>query len=239
MAIRMHRHFEDELEKLRTLLIRMGSLVDEQIELAIKSIFESNVELAKLVQDRERRVNEFDLMVEGQCQRIFALSQPVAVDLRLMMAAMRINADLERIGDIAVNLSERVEPLEGYQEFLERVGAKVMIAAARQMLSDAFDAFINNDPQLARSVFGRDDIVDDLTRDTFYACIEEMKKDPLLIEPGSHLMALLRHVERLADHATNIAEDVIFIVEAVLLKHNSGAEAAFLGAAFPVDDSGK
>ena len=229
MTIRMHRHFEDELDKLRTLLIRMGSLVDEQVELAVKAIFDSNLELAHLVQDRERRVNEFDLMVEGQCQRIFALSQPVAVDLRMMMAAMRINADLERVGDIAVNLAERVEPLSGYQDFLERVGAKKMIAAARQMLSDAFDAFINNDAQLARSVFGRDDIVDDLAHDTFYACIEEMKKDPLLIEPGSHTMALLRHVERLADHATNVAEDVIFIVEAVLLKHSGAANDIALG----------
>jgi phosphate transport system protein len=237
MTIRMHRHFEDELEKLRTLLIRMGSLVDEQIELAIKALFEPNLELAKLVQDRERRVNEFDLMVEGQCQRIFALSQPVAVDLRMMMAAMRINADLERIGDIAVNLSERVEPLEDYQDFLERVGAKEMIAAARKMLSDAFDAFINNDAPLARSVFGRDDIVDDLTRETFYACIEEMKRDPVLIEPGAHAMALLRHVERLADHATNIAEDVIFIVEAVLMKHNTATESsAAIRSAYPDDE---
>jgi phosphate transport system protein len=237
MTIRMHRHFEDELEKLRTLLIRMGSLVDEQIELAIKALFEPNLELAKLVQDRERRVNEFDLMVEGQCQRIFALSQPVAVDLRMMMAAMRINADLERIGDIAVNLSERVEPLEDYQDFLERVGAKEMIASARKMLSDAFDAFINNDAQLARSVFGRDDVVDDLTRETFYACIEEMKRDPVLIEPGAHAMALLRHVERLADHATNIAEDVIFIVEAVLMKHNTTAESsATIRSTYPDDE---
>jgi phosphate transport system protein len=234
----MHRHFEDELEKLRTLLIRMGSLVDEQIELAIKAIFEPNIELARLVQDRERRVNEFDLMVEGQCQRIFALSQPVAVDLRMMMAAMRINADLERIGDIAVNLSERVEALQDYQDLLERVGAREMIAAARKMLSDAFDAFINNDAPLARSVFGRDDIVDDLARDTFYACIEEMKRDPVLIEPGAHTMALLRHVERLADHATNIAEDVIFIVEAVLLKHNiSGEAAAMIGSYSTEEDS--
>lgn len=236
MAIRMHRHFEDELEKLRTLLIRMGSLVDEQIELAVKAIFEPNLELAKLVQDRERRVNEFDLMVEGQCQRIFALSQPVAVDLRMMMAAMRINADMERIGDIAVNLSERVEPLLEYQDFLFRVGANQMITESRKMLSDAFDAFINNDPQLARSVFGRDDIVDDLARDTFYACIEEMKRDPLLIEPGAHAMALLRHVERLADHATNIAEDVVFIVEAVLMKHNtSNTEASMM--AYPEEES--
>ena len=233
MAMRMHRHFEDELETLRTLLIRMGSLVDEQIDLAIKAILEPNMDRARLVHERERRVNEFDLMVEGQCQRIFALSQPVAVDLRLMMAAMRINADMERIGDIAVNLAERVEPLSGHLDLLDRVGAKQMIAAAKQMLSDSFDAFINNDPIMARSVFGRDDIVDGLARTTFYACIDEMKRDPLLIEPASHTMALLRHVERLADHATNIAEDVIFIVEAKLLKHSANGEGTYLTSTYP------
>ncbi len=217
----MHRHFEDELDTLRTLLIRMGSLVDEQIELAAKALMTSNVELSKLVIERERRVNEFDLMIEGQCQRIFALSQPVAIDLRLIMAAMRMNSDLERIGDIAVNLAERVEPLTEHYSLLERVNAPLMIETARQMLSDAFDAFINNDSNLARSVFGKDDIVDDIARDAFYKLIEEMKRDPLLIEPGAHGMATLRHVERLADHATNIAEDVIFIVEAKMLKHQS------------------
>jgi phosphate transport system protein len=217
----MHRHFEDELDTLRTLLIRMGSLVDEQIELAAKAILTGNVEVAKLVIERERRVNEFDLMVEGQCQRIFALSQPVAIDLRLIMAAMRMNSDLERIGDIAVNLAERVEPLLDYTELLKRVNAPQMIDTARKMLSDAFDAFINNDPNLARSVFDKDDIVDDIAHDAFYKLIEEMKHDPVLIEPGAHSMALCRHVERLADHATNIAEDVIFIVEAKMLKHQS------------------
>lgn len=217
----MHRHFEDELDTLRTLLIRMGSLVDEQIELAAKALLTSNMELSKLVVDRERRVNEFDLMIEGQCQRIFALSQPVAIDLRLIMAAMRMNSDLERIGDIAVNVAERVEPLIGQNALLERVHAPEMIATARQMLSDAFDAFINNDPNLARSVFGKDDIVDDIAHDAFYKLIDEMKQDPALIDPGAHAMAMLRHIERLADHATNIAEDVIFIVEAKVQKHQS------------------
>jgi phosphate transport system protein len=134
---------------------------------------------------------------------------------------MRMNSDLERIGDIAVNLAERVEPLAEHYSLLERVNAPLMIETARQMLSDAFDAFINNDSNLARSVFGKDDIVDDIARDAFYKLIEEMKRDPLLIEPGAHGMATLRHVERLADHATNIAEDVIFIVEAKMLKHQS------------------
>lgn len=217
----MHRHFEDELETLRNLLIRMGSLVDEQVELAIRAVSEGNMELSKVVIQREQRVNEYDLMVEGQCQRIFALSQPVAVDLRLLMAAMRINSDLERIGDIAVNIAERVEPLAGHEDLLERVGGTQMVSYARQMLTFAFDAFINNDGRQARSVFGHEELVDRLARDTFYKLLDAMKSDPILIEPAAHAMALLRHVERLADHATNIAEDVIFITEAKLMKHQT------------------
>jgi phosphate transport system protein len=220
----MHRHFEDELDKLRSLLIRMGSLVDEQIEFALRAINESDTKLAKLVIEREQKVNEFDLMVEGQCQRIFALSQPVAVDLRLIMAAMRINSDLERIGDIAENIAERVEPLVGQQDLLAKVGSKEMSTTARQMLTNAFDAFINNDARLARSVFGEDDIVDELAKQSFYKLIEIMKSEPGLIEPAAHAMALFRHVERLADHSTNIAEDVIFVVEAKLLKHMSSED---------------
>jgi phosphate uptake regulator len=117
---RVHRHFEDELDTLRSQLIRMGSLVDEQIETAIRALDESNLELAKFVLAREERVNELDLTIEGQCQRIFALTQPVAVDLRLLLAAMRMNSDFERIGDIAVNIAERVDALEDYSSLVER-----------------------------------------------------------------------------------------------------------------------
>jgi phosphate transport system protein len=218
-APRIHRHFEDELEKLRALLIRMGSLVDEQIELAAKSVLESDLESARFVIKREVRVNEYDLMVDALCQRILALSQPVAVDLRLLIGAMRIDSEFERIGDIAVNLAERADKLEGSTHLLERVGVKEMLPAAHKMFRDAFDAFINNDAELARSIFERDDAVDKIARDAFDELIAEMKKDPIQIEPCAHIMSLLRHIERLADHATNIAEDVIFIVEAKMMKH--------------------
>ncbi len=217
----MHRHFEDELETLRSLLIRMGSLVDEQIETAIRALEDSNEELAKFVIKREARVNELDLTIDGQCQRIFALTQPVAVDLRLLLAAMRMNGDFERIGDIAVNIAERVEALEGHSALAEQVGAFEMISMARQMLTDVINAFIHNDGTHARLVFQKEDKVDELNRETFYNLINVMKADPIMIEPAAHLMALLRHIERLADHATNIAENVIFISEAKLMRHQT------------------
>ena len=218
---RVHRHFEDELETLRSLLIRMGSLVDEQVETAIKALREGNEELSKFVLAREERVNEMDLAIDGQCQRIFALTQPVAVDLRLLLAAMRMNNDFERIGDIAVNIAERVTALDGYSSLIEKVGAFDMIATARQMLTDVINAFIHNDGNQAREVFEKEERVDELNRETFYKLIDAMKSDPVMIEPAAHLMALLRHIERLADHATNIAENVIFVAEAKLMRHQN------------------
>jgi phosphate transport system protein len=198
----------------------MGSLVDEQVETAIRALKEGNLELAKFVIEREAKVNELDLTIDGQCQRIFALTQPVAVDLRLLLAAMRMNSDFERIGDIAVNIAERVDALEEYPDLLERAGAVDMISTARQMLTSVLNAFIHNDSEEARSVFEREDLVDDLNRKIFYNLIDTMKADPVMIEPAAHLMALLRHIERLADHATNIAENVIFVAEAKLLRHH-------------------
>jgi len=224
----VHRHFEDELETLRSQLIRMGSLVDEQIETAIRALKESNMELAKFVLQREERVNELDLTIDGQCQRIFALTQPVAVDLRLLLAAMRMNGDFERIGDIAVNIAERVEALEDHTALLEEVGAIEMIATAREMLTTVLNAFIHNDGDQARSIFEKEDIVDELNRQIFYNLIDSMKSDPVMIEPAAHLMALLRHIERLADHATNIAENVIFVAEAKLMRHHISAANAGL-----------
>ena len=222
----MRRHFEDELDTLRSLLIRMSSLVDEQIDASIRALSEGNMELARFVMEREERVNDLDLSIEGQCQRIFALTQPVAVDLRLLLAAMRMNADLERIGDIAVNIAERVEPLREHQDLLKRVRATEMIALARLMLSNVIDAFIHSDSQLANAVFEKEEAVDEIGREIFYNLISEMKADSSVIEPAAHLMALLRHIERLADHSTNIAENVIFIAEAKLTKHHNAQSSA-------------
>lgn len=218
---RIHRHFEDEIAKLRALLIRMGSLVDEQIELATQAVLTAEEEAARFVVKREARVNEYDLMVDALCQRILALTQPVATDLRTLIAAMRLDSEFERIGDIAVNIAERASVLDGYYDLLDRVGLKTMLQESHRMFRFAFDSFINSDVDLARSLFEREASIDKIARRAFDLLITEMKSDPLLVEPGAHAMGLLRHVERLADHATNIAEDVIFIVEARMLKHQS------------------
>jgi phosphate transport system protein len=220
----MRRHFEDQLDQLRTNLIKMGSLVDEQIDFSIKALHEGNTELARIVIERDAKVDEYDILIDGQCERIFAMTQPVAVDLRLLMSALKMNNELERIGDIAQNIAERAFSLREHLDLVHRTRIFEMADAARQMVKAAIDAFVNNDPILARKVCVNDDIVDTLDREIFQSLVIEMKSTPGNIEPAAHIMILSRHIERLADHATNIAEDVIFLTDAKIIKHHADGE---------------
>jgi phosphate transport system protein len=206
------------------MLIRMGSLVEEQIDLGVKALMEADVSIVRIVLERDRKIDEFDNAIDQQCMRIFALTQPVAIDLRLLMAALKINNELERIGDIAVNIAERVEPLKSHPELIKSTSLGKMAVAAREMVKSAIDAFVNNDPAAAKEVLESDDFVDGLDKETFHAMVAQMKKSPELIEPAAHVMILSRHIERLADHATNIAEDVIFLVNAKIIKHHANSE---------------
>ena len=217
----MQRHFERELELLRTNIIKMGSIVDEQVEHALDALLNENLELAKRVVERDKKVDEFDNLIDSQCERIFALNQPVAIDLRLIIAALTINHELERIGDIAVNLAERTESLRGHSDLLKSTNLVAMATHARQMVKDAIDAFVNNDAELARRICEEDDIVDEENRAILGQLTDKIKGDPALVEAGMHTLILSRHLERLADHATNIAEDVIFVVDAKIIKHHA------------------
>lgn len=222
----MPRHYELELDQLRTLLIRMGSLVEEQIDYAVRALTDGDQRLAQLVMERDKKVDEYDIAVDERCMSIFALNQPVAVDLRLLMAALKINNELERIGDIAVNLAERVGPLALYPEFVKGTSLATMAFAARDMMKSAIDSFVNNDPSLAKKVLELDDFIDQLDRETFERMTKTMREASDLVEPACHILILSRHIERLADHATNIAEDVIFLVNARIIKHHAGESAA-------------
>lgn len=217
----MPRHFELELDQLRTMLVRMGSLVEEQIDFGVKALVEGDTSLARIVMERDKKVDDFDNAIDQQCMRIFALTQPVAIDLRLLMAALKINNELERIGDLAVNLAERVESLVKHVGFVQNTPLKEMAVAAREMVKSAIDSFVNNDPSLAQKVLESDDFVDELDRKIFGQMIKAMKESPELVEPASHIVILSRHIERLADHATNIAEDVVFLVNAKIVKHHA------------------
>jgi phosphate transport system protein len=220
----MYQYLEEELDLLRTKVIKMGSLVEEQLEFALKSLFEKNLELSKIVIDRDRKVDKYDVKIDKLCQKIFALTQPVAVDLRLIMSALKINNEMERMGDIAVNIAEKVEPLVNNIDLLKRVQLDIMAEKVMTVVQKAIDSFVNNDHEVAFGVIKSDDIIDNLDRDIFYKLIDEMTKDNSLIKSGAHSISLLRHLERLADHATNIAEEVIFLIDAKIVKHKNNLD---------------
>ncbi len=215
----MERQFEIQIEKLKTRLIKMCSLVDEQVESALKAIDEEDAELADMVIERDVKVDKYDVKIEKICQKIFALSQPVAMDLRLIMSALTIDTNLERIGDLAVNLAEGVKEFKKKPDFYERTRIKEMSLISRDMIKNAIDSFINGDPNLAKKVIETDDQVDELNAVNHTMLKEIMKEKPENVDPGVALLVISRHLERLADHATNIAEDVYFIVEAQMIKH--------------------
>lgn len=216
----MYHYLEEELEQLKMKIIKMGSLVEEQIANSFKALFEGNKELALTVMRRDDEVDKYDIKIDKHCQRIFALTQPVAFDLRLIMSALMINNDLERMGDIAVNISEQAEPLNDYTDLLRKMRLEDMTVKIKKIVKSSIDCFVNSDSELAKSVILMDDEIDKLDRELFYRITDEMKSNPDLIVPCAHLLALTSNIERLADHATNIAEDVIFLIDAKIIKHS-------------------
>jgi phosphate transport system protein len=221
----MTSNFEHELDKLRTRIIKMGSLVDEQVEFAFRALNEWNIELAKLVMERDAKVDKLDYKIEKQCQRIFALQQPVARDLRLIMAAMKINNELERMGDLAHNIARSVEALMPHRETIAQLEMSQITDTIHKMVRLTIDSFVNNDPELAFSVLKSDVRVDQYEERMGRQVVEIMKVNPSFIEPGVELVKQLRYMERLADHATNVAEDIIFFTEAKIIRNRFDAEA--------------
>lgn len=220
----MFHYLEEELEQLKTKIIKMGSLVEEQIEFAFRALFEGNIELAKIVIKRDDEVDKYDLKIDKHCQRIFALTQPVAFDLRLIMSALMINSDLERMGDIAVNISERAEPLIGYSDLLRKMRVDEMARKVQRIVKISIDCFVNGDAELAKEIIRMDTDVDKLDTEIFNLLTDEMKANSDMIIPCSHILTLIRNIERLSDHATNIAEDVIFLIDAKMIKHSKDRE---------------
>lgn len=215
----MQRLLDEHLEKLKTRILKMCSLVDDQFQLAVKSFEEENTEIAKLVIEKDGKVDKYDLKIEKICQKIFALTQPVAMDLRLLMSSMTLTTDLERIGDISVNIAENVLLINKKPDFYNRTKLAEMILLTKEMLKNALDSYINGNAELAKKVIISDDQVDKLNAENHSILKEIMKESPDNIEPAVALLVISRELERVADHSTNIAEDVFFIVEAQLIKH--------------------
>lgn len=215
----MQRLLDEHLEKLKTRILKMCSLVDEQFQLAVKAVEEENLEIAKFVIERDAKVDKYDLKIEKICQKIFALSQPVAMDLRLIMSSMTLNTDLERIGDISVNIVENILMIKNKPHFYNRTKLSEMFSLTKEMLKNAIDAYINGNAELAKKVIISDDQVDKLNAENHSILKAIMKESPDNIEAAVALLVISRELERVADHSTNIAEDVFFIVEAQIIKH--------------------
>ncbi|MDH7499915.1 MAG: phosphate signaling complex protein PhoU [candidate division NC10 bacterium] len=215
----MGPHFHAELESLKGLLLSMASLVEEAIHKSIKALVERDEGLAQGVIASDDAVNMMEIQIDDFCLKLLALHQPAAIDLRFITAALKINNDLERMGDQAVNIAERT--LELLQEPLLKplIDLPHMAELAQKMVKDSLDAFVRKDTELARDVCTRDNQVDALNDQVFRELLTYMMQDPRTITRAVHLLLVGRHLERIADHATNIAEDVIYMVQGKVIKH--------------------
>jgi phosphate transport system protein len=217
----MERRFEKELESLKTTLIRMGSVVEEQSKSAVKSVLEEDVALAERVIASDDRINSFEIEIDNAVVDILALQQPVAGDLRLILTAQKISNDLERLGDHAVNIAESTLQLAKIKAKQPLIIIPKMAEITLTMLRDAFDSFVHVSPELAQAVLQRDDMIDDLNRSTTARVIEILQNDKRTIEWGLEIIRLSRNLERMADLTTNIAEDVVFLAQARVVKHHA------------------
>jgi phosphate transport system protein len=212
-------HFETELQALKQRLLAMAALVEERVNAAVKALMERRLDVAEKIAAGDREVNELQIEIDDRCLKLLALQQPMAVDLRLITAAMKINSDLERIGDQAVNIAENVVKILPQPPLKPIIDIPRMAQITEGMTRDCLDSFVKKDVALARSVLKRDDEVDALKDQVFRVLLTYMMADPGTIERALALILISRNLERIADHATNIAEDVIFLVEAKDVRH--------------------
>lgn len=216
----MQRHFDDELQQLKEKLLRMSSLVEEIMVTSIKALIDRDPQLADKAIKADNAIDMFEVEIDELSLRLLALYQPQAGDLRFITSSMKINNDLERIGDLAVNIAQRaldlikVPPLKSLDDVMQ------MSTATQKMLKDSLNAFVNKDSQLAVDVCKRDDVVDNLNHQIFLRALTDKPKNQAEIERAIDLILVAKNLERIADHSTNIAEDVIYIVEGKSIKHH-------------------
>jgi phosphate transport system protein len=215
----MQKHFHEELEALKQTLLAMGGLVEDQIRRAMRALVERDDALAQEVIERDRRVNALDVEVDEKCVELLALHQPAAGDLRFITTAMKIVTDLERIGDQAVNIAQRALELNREPQLKPYIDLPRMADKAGQMVRESLDAFVSRDAALARQVCAEDEAVDALKEQVFRELLTYMMGDAGTIPRAIRLILISRFLERVADHATNIAEMVIYLVEGKMVRH--------------------
>jgi phosphate transport system protein len=214
-------HFQEELEHLKARLLEMGGLAEDRVRSAIRAIVERDVELVERVLGGDQPINQLHIEIDSRCFKMLALYQPMAVDLRAIVACVKINTDLERVGDLAINIAEAGRRYLRHAPVKELIDIPRMADIAHGMLRDALDSYVKRDTALARDVLNQDDALDALKTQVFRELLTYMLQDPHTIEPSLDLILISRHLERIGDHATNIAEDVIFMVSARDVRHHS------------------
>ena len=217
------RHFVEELEQLKTKLLEMSSLVEAAIQRSISAVIQKDRGAAEQVFRNEARINEIEIEIDEFAINLLALQQPMAADLRLIVAALKINTDLERMGDLSVNIAQRAMSLMEAPVIKPMIDIPHIAGLVQSMVRKSLDAFVARDADLARSVLASDDAVDSLRTACYHELVSFMEKDPQNIQQALDLLAITRNLERLADHSTNIAEDVMFLVKGIDVRHHAEA----------------
>jgi phosphate transport system protein len=216
----MPKHFHEELAELTKQVLHMGGLVEVAVDRSLASLLDRDAAAAREVVDGDERIDSIEIEVEERCLDLLALHQPVARDLRYITGILKINSDLERMADLAVNIAERAEVLAQVPPLPFRPDVSRMAAVVKQMVREGLDAFVKRDVQAALRVWIRDDEADSLFREILGESIQYMRDNPERLGDTLHLTGALRNLERIADHATNIAEDVIFMAEGRIVRHH-------------------
>jgi phosphate transport system protein len=217
----MLQHFKNEIERLKKSLLSLSATVEERVQMAVRALETRDGKLAKSVVDGDTEIDRTEVDIEEECLKILALYQPVAGDLRFVVAVLKINNDLERIADLAVNIAERAAYLATQEKVDVPLDFALMEKKTQQMLKNSIDALVNVNPQLAYEVCAADEEVDNMNRQMYIDIQNGIRKSPDKMESLIHLLSVSRHLERIADHATNIAEDIIYMYEGQIVRHHT------------------
>ena len=215
----MERHFERDLEEIKERLVWMGSLAERAVHQSVQAVLDSQPELAQRVLEEENAINEMQIEIDERVTKTLALQQLTAGDLRFMLGAARINQDLERIGDQAVNIAQSAQRILRHPRVKPYVDLPRMSEIAEEMVRDSLNAVVHKDVDLAKKVLVRDDVVDSLRNQVFRELLTYMMENSAVVFPAFELILVAKNLERIADHATNIAEDVIYIVQGRDIRH--------------------
>ena len=214
--------FQEELEQLKTRLLEMGGLAEDRVRAAVQALVERDSALVDRVLAGDGPINQLHIEIDGRCFKLLALYQPMAVDLRAIVAAVKINTDLERVGDLAINIGEAARRYLRHPPVKQLIDIPRMAEIAQRMLRGALDSYVRRDTRLAQEVLNEDDTLDALKTQVFRELLTYMLQNTSTIEPALDLILISRHLERIGDHATNVAEDVIFMVSARDVRHHAG-----------------